>query len=148
MDLHFESVNPNNIKQVENLRVNPSQTSYIETVHECILDSKKDKGWKTVGIYDNKTLVGFAMYGYVDGTSSKEAWLDRLLIDKKFQSKGYGKRAILKLLKIMKKEYNTDKVYLSVYDSNKVAIKIYQKLGFKFNGKYDINGEKIMAYEF
>ena len=54
----------------------------------------------------------------------------------------------MKLLKIMKKEYNPDEVYLSVYDNNKVAIKLYKKLGFKFNGKLDINGEKIMTYEF
>lgn len=148
MDLHFKSVNQNNIKEVESLQVNKNQKGYVESVHECLEDSKKEDGWRTVGIYDRNTLVGFAMYGFVKGEKSKEAWLDRLLIDKNYQSKGYGKRAIMKLLKIMKKEYNPDEVYLSVYDNNKVAIKLYKKLGFKFNGKLDINGEKIMTYEF
>ena len=88
------------------------------------------------------------MYGYFnEPLPYGELWLDRLLIDKKYQKKGYGKMAISALIQKIIKEYNCKKIYLSVYDVNKIAIHIYQKMGFYFNGKYDTKGEKIMVYD-
>ncbi len=55
--------------------------------------------------------------------------------------------AISALIQKIIKEYNCKKIYLSVYDVNKIAIHIYQKMGFYFNGKYDTKGEKIMVYD-
>lgn len=149
LNLHFKSVNKNNRKQIELLSVAKNQAGFVESVTECLEDAKNDKSYEPVGIYDGNTLIGFAMYGlFTDTTPSGEVWLDRLLIDEHFQSKGYGKNAILKLLKMLKDKYKRKEVYLSVYDNNVNAIKLYKKIGFKFNGKLDINGEKIMTYEF
>lgn len=55
--------------------------------------------------------------------------------------------AISALIQKIIKEYNCKKIYLSVYDVNKIAIHIYQKMGFYFNGKYDTKSEKIMVYD-
>ncbi|MBU6134780.1 hypothetical protein [Clostridium tertium] len=32
-------------------------------------------------------------------------------------------------------------------ETNDLAIKMYEKIGFQFNGELDINGEKIMKLE-
>ena len=34
------------------------------------------------------------------------------------------------------------------YENNPHAIKLYQQIGFQFNGKYDSKGEHIMEYAF
>ena len=88
------------------------------------------------------------MYGYFPEPAPGKLWLDRLLIDKKYQGKGYGKQAVLVLLERLQAEYVSDKVYLSVYENNLHAIRLYQQIGFCFNGEYDTKGEYIMEYYF
>lgn len=55
---------------------------------------------------------------------------------------------MLSLLDRLHTEYQSGTVYLSVYENNPHAIKLYQQIGFRFNGKYDSKGEHIMEYHF
>lgn len=120
---------------------------YIESVPECLAEADTDDAWKAVGIYDGRMLVGFAMYGYFCSPQSEgQVWLDRILIDKTYQGKGYGKASVRALLKKLCREYGCHKIYLSVYDVNKPAIGLYHKAGFHFNGELDTKGERIMVY--
>ena len=89
------------------------------------------------------------MYGcFAQPEPEGQLWLDRLLIDKKYQGKGYGKRVVLALLDRLRTEYSCDTIYLSVYETNSHAIHLYQQIGFHFNGEYDTNGEHVMVYAF
>ncbi len=139
MEIHFEKITPKNQKEVESLSLFPEQVSFIESVSDCLKEAEEISEWKTVAIYDKNQLIGFAMYGYF--TLPEEGpWLDRFLIDKKYQKKGYGKIAVLALMQQIIKEYHYKKIYLSVYDVNAVAIHLYQSVGFCFNGNYDTKG--------
>lgn len=147
MKLHLEPITLNNRQDIEKLSVHPYQQGYIESTIECLLEASQCQTWRTVAIYDNEILIGFAMYGYfVEEYSKGQVWLDRLLIDYKYQGKGYGKKAILLLLELLYKEYQQDTIYLSVYGDNKAAISLYEQIGFHFNGEHDTKGEKIMTY--
>lgn len=149
MDLHFEAITSENRKQAEALSLFPEQLSFVESVAECLKEADEMHEWRAVGIYDEQTLVGFAMYGHLDLPPSEgEVWLDRLLIDKEYQGKGYGKSAVLALLSRLCTEYACKKIFLSVYDIDKPAIRLYEKTGFYFNGELDTKGEKIMVYDF
>ena len=90
------------------------------------------------------------MYGYFPEPAPGQLWLDRLLIDKKYQGQGYGRQSVLALLHRLYAEYGseTGTVYLSVYMDNSPAIRLYESIGFRFNGKYDSKGEHIMEYHF
>lgn len=148
MDLHFEPINQANRREAEELQTLPGQAGFIESVSECMAEADERKEWKPVGIYDGDLLVGFAMYGYFGDLQPEEGlWLDRLLIDGRYQGKGYGKSAAMGLLERLRQEYGNKQVYLSVYGSNVAAISLYEQLGFRFNGKLDTKGEKIMVYE-
>ena len=146
--LHFELVNDENRKEVEGLTVFSEQAGFIESVNECLQEADELELWRPVGIYDSDTLIGFAMYGYFPEPTPGQLWLDRLLIDKKYQGKGYGKQAVFSLLDRLHAEYQSDTVYLSVYENTPRAIRLYQQIGFRFNGKYDTKGEHIMEYHF
>ena len=146
--LHFELVNNENRKEVEGLTVFSEQAGFIESVSECLQEADELELWRPVGIYDNNTLIGFAMYGYFPEPAPGQLWLDRLLIDKKYQGKGYGKQAVVSLLDRLHTEYQSNTVYLSVYANNHHAIRLYQQIGFRFNGEYDSKGEHIMEYHF
>lgn len=148
--LHFEPVNDKNREDVKSLSLFPEQVCFIESVNECLQEADEIKVWHPVGIYDGNILVGFAMYGCFPNPVPGQLWLDRLLIDKKYQGQGYGRQAVLALLNKLYTEYGKDieTVYLSVYMNNPHAIQLYESIGFQFNGKYDSKGEHIMEYHF
>ena len=159
--LHFEAVNSRNRAEVEHLEVFAEQSGFIESVTQCLQEADKlelwtigseadrRRCWRPVGVYDGDALIGFAMYGFFwEYLPFGRLWLDRLLIDKKYQGKGYGKRVVLALLDRLRTEYSCDTIYLSVYETNSHAIHLYQQIGFHFNGEYDTNGEHVMVYAF
>lgn len=147
MNLHFKLVNPFDREKIEKLRTLPEQTDFIESVSDCMIEAERLNVWRPVGIYDDDLLIGFAMYGYFCNSQSEgEVWLDRFMIDGRYQGKGYGKAAARRLLERLYQEYGKEQIYLSVYENNGVAIRLYEQLGFQFNGKQDTKGEKIMVY--
>ncbi|MCI8624621.1 MAG: GNAT family N-acetyltransferase [Provencibacterium sp.] len=146
--LQFRPVNDENREEAEKLEVFSEQTGFIESVSECLQEADRLERWRPVGIYQGDALVGFAMYGYFPNPSPGQLWLDRLLIDKRFQGKGYGRRAVLALLDRLHREYTSDRVYLSVYEENTHAVRLYRQIGFRFNGEKDTKGEKVMVYTF
>lgn len=148
MQLHFEPVCAKNRNESEKLQVFPEQYGFIESVSECLSEADEATQWKPIGIYNGTLLIGFAMYGYFPLPSPGRLWLDRLLIDKAHQGKGYGKASVIALLETMRKEYNSREIYLSVYGSNTAAVSMYRQIGFRFTGEYDTKGEKIMVYTF
>ena len=148
MSLHFESVNHKNRKEIEHLEIFPEQAGWIETTSDCMREADQSSLWRPVGIYDDDMLIGFAMYGFFPEPLPGQVWMDRLLIDKRFQGKGYGRQAALALLDRLRTEYTSDTVYLSVYGYNANAIRLYQQIGFSFNGERDTKGEYVMEYHF
>lgn len=148
MKLHFEKIEGHNRKAVEKLEVFPEQTGFIESVSACLQEADDLDLWRPVGIYDGDILIGFAMYGYFSEQPKGQLWLDRLLIDKRYQGHGYGKQALILLLKKLKSEYEEETVYLSVYEKNSKAVQLYLQIGFAFNAKYDTKGESIMEFHY
>lgn len=143
--MEFKIINDRNRKEIEALSLKDEQEGFLESVQECILEAEKNPEWICVGIYEQGVVIGFAMYGMISLTTPKnQVWIDRFMIDKKYQGNGYGKKAFQELIHIVKEAYHKDKIYLSVYEDNKVAIQMYQSLGFYFNGELDFNGEKVM----
>lgn len=146
MNLKINKVTNNNRKEILGLRVAKEQVNFIESIEECLIEAETDSKWRTVGIYYEEVPVGFAMYAlFLDEGRRGRVWLDRFLISQNHQGKGYGKAGIRILINKLYEEYGYDKIYLSVYDTNKAAIALYEKIGFKFNGEVDLKGEKVMV---
>lgn len=149
MELHFEPIIPSNREQVLELKTAAGQEGYVESVAECLAEADKRSCWRPVGIYDGELLVGFAMYGFFwEYLPFGHVWLDRLMIDGRYQGQGYGKAALKGLLARLYKEYGRRKIYLSVIDGNNTAIDLYKSFGFRFNGRKDLHGERIMVCRF
>lgn len=146
MDFQFKVIDDNTIQEASALRVDTSQKHFVESVEQSYLEAKQFCFWRPVAIVLENVMIGFAMYGlYEEAGKVPQLWLDRFFIDYRFQQKGYAKKAMLALLEVMKYEYGEQTIYLSVYEQNGVAIHLYEKLGFKFNGEMDINGELVMV---
>ena len=148
MEIRFVPVDETNIDCVARLRVAAGQEHTVETVAQSWEEAKQFDLWRPVAIVADGNMVGFAMYGcWKDEGEAGRVWLDRFLIDVNYQGRGYARPVLTHLLVRMQKEYGCDTIYLSVYADNRVAIRLYESFGFKFNGERDINGELVMVLD-
>lgn len=91
-------------------------------------------------IYDNDIMVGFIMLSYNEaGTNADENtyWVWRLMIDKRYQGKGYGKGTMAKAIELIRTfPYGkATSVVLSYEPENVVAKALYASFGFVETGK-------------
>ena len=99
-----------------------------------------------MGLYDGGTLIGFAMYGWFfwEYFPRGRLWLDRFLIDRRYQGRGYGRAALRHMLDRLALEHWGKDVYLSVIPGNGGAVRLYEGAGFRFIGEKDVHGEDVM----
>ena len=144
MKYEIRMVDQTNKDEVLALRMAIDQHGFIESPAECLQDAKDWPEFRPVGLYADGSLVGFAMYGaLLDSQGGRNLWMDRLLIDERFQRQGYGRRFTKLLIERMLTEYGEQSIYLSVYAENTGAIRLYEDLGFEFIHEYDSDGELI-----
>ncbi|MFE4240150.1 GNAT family N-acetyltransferase [Peribacillus butanolivorans] len=146
MTITINEVTNENVNDILKLEINTKQKSFIETTEQCLEEAMECKYYKPVGLYSDNSLVGFAMYGFFpeEGENGR-VWLDRFLIDARYQGLGLGSIMLKALIQRLTKEYNCNEIYLSVIEDNQAALHLYKKFNFTFNGELDINKEKIMV---
>lgn len=144
--IHFVPIHAENEALVLHLEVYPSQRKNIERVQECLDEAHDISCWRPLAIMNDQVVIGFAMVGLWENEGDHgRVWLDRFLIDARYQGKGFAKKALPLLIDLLRKMYQCNEIYLSVYESNETAIHLYQSIGFEFNGELDINQEKVMV---
>lgn len=149
--LKLRKLTSKNIWKIVNLEVYSNQKDMVATNAESIIEAyitEKEKGIAyPFGIFENNTPVGFLMIGYgvdSDWKNAPEILKDsysiwRLMIDKKHQRKGYGRKAIELALDFIKTWPNgeAEYCYLSYEPENQIAKKLYESFGFKETGDKD-----------
>lgn len=148
-ELSIKTIPRENWKSIQQLSVGKEQAHFIETATECFQDAITDAyhiQWSFYGIYEQDTLIGFAMHGVqkFGMLPYSQVWLDRFMIDYNYQGKGYGKKSLEYILEKMQEEYECKKIYLSVHETNEAAIGLYEKLGFRKTWWKDPKGERVM----
>ena len=155
--LKLEKVNGKNVWDILSLKVAESQKEYVASNDTSIIEAYTTitgNGYAfPFGIYDEDTPVGFLMIGFdVD-----DYWTDapaiakgnynlwRLMIDKRYQQKGYGRKAIELALEFTKAFPcgRAQYCWLSYEPENKVAKALYESFGFVETG--DMDGEELIA---
>ena len=155
--LHLEKVNGNNVGDILKLTVSKSQKNFVATNEISIIEAYTaitGNGHAfPFGIYDEDKPVGFLMIGFdVD-----DYWTDapeiakgnynlwRLMIDKAYQNRGYGKEAVSLALEFIKSMPCGEAEYcwLSYEPDNAVARQMYHSFGFEETGEMD--GEELIA---
>ena len=84
-----------------------------------------EKGYYSMVLEDNERLVGFAIMAI----SSEESHLLNIGVNKDFRELGFGEQ-ILKKMIIAAEVMGSKKIILEVRVSNKIAYRLYEKLGF------------------
>jgi len=138
MNIYFKDIDKENWKECIFLTTNKDGKHFLceEFVASnalSIAQSKIEDGWITKAIYNENDMIGFSMYGYCYENNFYE--ICRIMIDHKYQGKGYGKAALQKIIEEMKKFRDCKEVFLSFDPENKVGKQLYETFGFKDTGK-------------
>ncbi len=126
--VHLVEIDGENFK--ESLHVAECQRKYVATTFGmmAMAYAHRDEGGTALLVYADDTPVGMVMYyEYAD---ADEYIFGELLIDEKFQHKGYGKKATELVLNLMRSEGKYSKVCLCYIDGNNTAKQLYEKFGF------------------
>lgn len=155
--LRIERVNGKNVWDILKLSVKEEQTNFVARNDISIIEAYiaiTNGGYAfPFGIYDDHLPVGFMMIGY----DTDDDWEDapkiaannynlwRLMIDKKYQHRGYGKEAMQLALDFIRTKPCGEAKYcwLSYEPENAVARKLYHSFGFIETG--DMDGSEVIA---
>ena len=74
-------------------------------------------------------------------------WIVRLMVDKKHQKNGHGRKAMEIIINEIKQDKNHNRIMISTNPKNIVGLNLYKKLGFISTGKI-IGGEEVLELEY
>ena len=155
--LQLEKITGKNVWDILKLCVSEEQKNFVAgndiSIIEAYTAITENGNAFPFGIYEEDTPVGFLMIGFDTDAYWDEApsiakgnynlW--RLMIDKRYQGKGYGKEAVRLALEFIKTfpcgkaEY----CWLSYEPENETASRLYRSFGFVETGEMD--GEERIA---
>ena len=153
----LKKINRNNVGEILKLEVFDNQKSFVATNNSSIIEAytaiTDNNDVFTFGIYKDDAPIGFLMIGYNMNSDDEGApsiakgnyniW--RLMIDKKFQGKGFGKKVMDLALEFVNTfPCGTAKYcWLSYESDNDVARQLYKSVGFVETDEKD--GDEIVA---
>ena len=155
--LKLEKINGKNVWEILKLHVSEEQKSFVAGNDISIIEAYTTitgNGYAfPFGIYEEDPPIGFLMIGF----DTDDYWEDapaiakgnynlwRLMIDKDYQKKGYGREAVRLALEYIKTFPCGEAQYcwLSYEPENVVAGRLYRSFGFVETGELD--GEELIA---
>lgn len=143
--IKFREITKDNFWECVQLSVSEQQRDFVTSNAISIAQSKVQPECIPLAVYDNDIMVGFLMY-CIDEDDG-EYWIYRMMVDEKYQSKGYGKQMLKKLLGLIKQDKTRNKIFLGVHKESISAVKLYERFGFYFNGQV-FGNEHIMRLDY
>ncbi|GAA0841570.1 GNAT family N-acetyltransferase [Paenibacillus glucanolyticus] len=128
--IRLQPVNQENWTECIKLKAKPEQESFIASNLYSIAQFQFLENFEAMAIYNDQTMVGFAMYGL--DSDDGNYWIYRYMIDGHHQGKGYGKEALRFIIEeIRNKPDRTNVLMLSFDPKNEQARQLYVKAGFE-----------------
>ena len=159
--IRLEKIDPKNVWDVIDLKLKRDQKNFVASNSISIIqayaaiDTKCDAF--PFAVYNDKKIVGFLMVCYNEGAFYEiydevppkslvnNYSICRLMIDKRYQGRGYGRETIKLALDFIRTwpSGKAELCEISYEPDNIVAKTLYQSIGFEENGEMD--GEEVVA---
>jgi diamine N-acetyltransferase len=120
-------IDRDNWREVAKLEVTESQREFVAEPLYYLALCNYGQLWQPLAIYWDEQVIGFMMWA-VDSEDGS-CWLGGILIDKKHQRQGYGRKAIQVAVTMLSDEQGYQNFALSYSPAN-TAKHIYHELGF------------------
>lgn len=129
--IKLKKVTADNWEAVAGLKLTEDQEDLVAPNVYSIAESKFNPQAIPLAIYAGRKPVGFIMYEpCVDDDRPHEYLIYRFMIDRRHQSKGYGRLALQKVIDDIKEDPAWARIRICYMPENKAAKKFYGSLGF------------------
>ena len=148
MSVTLQSVTAENWRVLIKLRVREEQTNFVASnlysIAEAQFGFEEEGHWDfyPFGAYVRDEPVGFVMYCFNFNHSRFQAFIMRLMVDEKFQGKGYGREIMKQVLDVFRANDKIKNVGISYEPHNETAQKLYASLDFVEPGEI-MDGETL-----
>ena len=140
-EISLRRITRRNYREIIRLRVKPEQRSLIASNAVSMADASFYRDAWMRAIYLGEKPIGFVMLG--DSTLKYKIlkpikpylYVWRFMIAGRYQGKGYGKKAMDKIIVHVKTKLNAKELLIYTLPQNINAIGFYKHLGFKPTGK-------------
>ena len=133
--VHLRKITPDNFHECISLKVDESQKGLIASNTKSLAEAYVNSNLFPLAIYNAAVMgceqpelpmVGFTMYEIVAGIG----FIIRLMVDRKYQRKGYGRAAMQEVIRRLKLYPEVELIATSYQRGNETASKLYRSLGF------------------
>ncbi|WP_010252363.1 GNAT family N-acetyltransferase [Acetivibrio cellulolyticus] len=100
------------------------------------IQQSQDHFFSGIFIAATGEMIG-VLKGQIKFNNGSAAWINTLIIDQAFQSKGYGTKIVNLFIAYTKMKSNIQRVYLAVAECNSRGDKFWSRLGFEKYGRID-----------
>ena len=150
--VHLRRVTLDNFKECLGLRVDDWQTGFVATNVKSLAEAQVNPDLVPLAIYDRAALgypepavqiVGFTLYELTAGIG----YILRLMIDREHQRKGYGRAAMVEVIRRLKLYPEVEMIVTSHRYDNEAAANLYRNLGFvswDIEGTEEINPGEVL----
>lgn len=141
----LEPIGPENWLSCIQLQVTESQRHFVASNVFSLAQAKIFDQYVPLAVCDGDhpdVMVGFAMYG--PHLPSLVPWIDRLMIDRRFQRRGFGRAAMVELMARIQRE-RPGPMRISYDPDNRAAEALYASLGFELTGEM-LEGEQVREW--
>jgi len=141
VSITLQSVTTENWRALIKLKVREDQINFVASnlysIAEAQFGFEEEGHWDfyPFGAYVENEPVGFVMYCFNFNHSRFQAFIMRLMVDEKFQGKGYGREIMKQVLDVFRVNDKIKNVGISYEPSNEGAQKLYASLRFMEPGE-------------
>lgn len=140
--LHLELVTESTFKKIVDMKLPPEQDCFVAPNVVSLAQAwLYYKNARPYAICNDNNVVGFIMLDWDEGERTVGIW--RFMIAPEHQQKGYGRKAMETVIKLVREAGMIDLIHLSFVPNNKIAHDLYCSLGFRENGDVE-DGEIVM----
>jgi diamine N-acetyltransferase len=132
---------------VEALDVSPIQQRFVAGVAESLVEAVEDPGGRAIhwAVYDDEVAVGFVMISdEVDGPGYIAQYLWRLLIDQRYQRRGYGTAALDLVVEYFRRRPGVEVMWTSCGEGEGGPLGFYERYGFEQTGDRVFDDEILL----
>jgi len=143
VSIQLREITMDNFRECIHLNVREDQKYFVAPNVYSLAEAKADGVSNPLAIYNGDTMVGFIMYCF--DPDEEMGYIDRLMVDARYQGQGYGKTAMLEVIQRLKSLPACKRIKTSFVHANEAADVLYAGLGFCRTGEVTEDGKETVV---